>query len=213
MTLIGAYSLTSCSTSSRSRASSYLVIQYTPLTAGLYTVGSLIGVLVVKSVYEQQATGIVSASKRTAVGLKVGAKDMAPFMAILGSIGVAIAMFVQTGFAQKLATVMIGLSGQNVLLLLVLAMIVSLVFGMGMPAPAAYILTASLAVTAMTQFGIRAINAHMFVFYFAMYASLTPPVGPSTIVGARIAEASFITTGKKRCKSLPRDSWCRTCSS
>lgn len=122
---------------------------------------------------------------------------MAPLLVILAAIGLAIKMFSGTGFAQRLSTLMIGLSGDSLLLLLVLAMIVSLVFGLGMPAPAAYILTASLGATAMIQMGIRDLTAHMFVFYFAMYASLTPPVGPSTVIAANIAEADFVETSKR----------------
>lgn len=173
------------------------IAQYTPLRAGYYTILVTIAVIFVKSVIEQGAAGIKAASKMTVDGLRQGAVDMAALMAVLGSIGVVIAVFTQTGFAQRLSSYMIGLSGESLLILLLLAMIVSLVFGLGMPAPAAYILTASLAAVAMTQFGIQVIAAHMFVFYFAMYSSLTPPVGPSTIVAAKLADAEYIETAKQ----------------
>lgn len=173
------------------------VAQYTPLRAGYYTILATIGVIFIRSVNEQGMTGVKNATTMTVDGLRQGAVDMASLMAVLGSIGVVIAVFTQTGFAQQLSNYMIGLSGQSLLLLLLLAMIVSLLFGLGMPAPAAYILTASLAAVAMTQFGIEVIAAHMFVFYFAMYSSLTPPVGPSTVVAAKIADAEYIETAKQ----------------
>ncbi|MDJ1434375.1 TRAP transporter fused permease subunit [Halostagnicola sp. A-GB9-2] len=173
------------------------VLRFSPLIAGYYTVLSLIGVFFVKTIVEDGRNGAKEATVKTVRGLRQGAVDMAALIAVLGSIGILIEVLTQTGFAQRLSTFMVGLAGGNLLLLLVLAMIVSLLFGLGMPAPAAYILTASLAATAMVGFGIRDITAHMFVFYFALYASFTPPVGPSTIIAAKLAEASYLETAKQ----------------
>lgn len=174
--------------------------QYTPLTSGYYATLTLIGFVAVKYLIEQRASGVANAVKDTANGLKVGSEEMAPLLVILGAIGIIIAVFTQTGFAQRLNTLMISLAGGSVLLLLLLAMAVSLIFGLGMPAPAAYVLVASLAGAAMVRFGLQELVAHMFVFYFAMYSSLTPPVGPSTIVAAKIADAEYIDTAIKSSK-------------
>ncbi len=173
------------------------IARYTPLRSGYYTILSTIGIIFIKSLIDQGPPGVKDASLMTIDGLRQGAIDMASLMAVLGSIGVVIAVFTQTGFAQRLSNYMIGLSGESMFILLILAMIVSLAFGLGMPAPAAYILTASLAAVAMTDFGIQVITAHMFVFYFAMYSSLTPPVGPSTIVAAQLADAEYAETAKQ----------------
>jgi TRAP-type uncharacterized transport system fused permease subunit len=161
---------------------------------------TLIGFVAVKYLVEQRTAGVANAVKDTANGLKVGSEEMAPLLVILGAIGIIIAVFTQTGFAQRLNTLMISLAGGSVLLLLLLAMAVSLIFGLGMPAPAAYVLVASLAGAAMVRFGLQELVAHMFVFYFAMYSSLTPPVGPSTIVAAKIADAEYIDTAIKSSK-------------
>ena len=180
------------------------VLQYTPLTSGYYATLTLIGMVAVKYLVEQRSAGVKSAVKDTAEGLKVGSEEMAPLLVILGAIGIIIAVFTQTGFAQRLNTLMISLAGGSVLLLLLLAMGVSLIFGLGMPAPAAYVLVASLAGAAMVRFGLQELVAHMFVFYFAMYSSLTPPVGPSTIVAAKIANAEYLDTAIKSSKlALP----------
>ncbi|WP_144906397.1 TRAP transporter permease [Halobellus captivus] len=180
------------------------VLQYTPLTAGFYTTLALVGFVFVKYVYEEKSAGAKSAVRDTVEGMKLGSEDMAPLLVILGVIGVIIGVFTQTGFAQRLNTLMISLAGGSILLLLLLAMAVSLIFGLGMPAPAAYVLVASLAGAAMVRFGVQELVAHMFVFYFAMYSSLTPPVGPSTIVAAKIAEAEYLDTAVKSSKlALP----------
>ena len=191
------------------------VLRFSPLIAGYYTVLALVAVSILKaiaeSVYagvERRETDIGTVASRGAAGVKdgivmtldglrQGAIDMAPLIAVLGSIGVLIEMFTATGFAQRLSTVMVAVAGGSLLLLLLLSMFISLLFGMGMPAPAAYILTASLAATAMIRFGVQDIAAHFFVFYFALYASFTPPVGPSTIIAARLADAPFAETAKQ----------------
>ncbi|WP_436348372.1 TRAP transporter permease [Natronorubrum sp. FCH18a] len=173
------------------------VLRFSPLISGYYTVLTMIGIFFVKTIFERGKIGAKEATTKTVDGLRQGAVDMAPLIAVLGSIGILIEVLTQTGFAQRLSTFMVGLAGGSLLLLLVLAMIVSLLFGLGMPAPAAYILTASLAATAMVGFGVRDIAAHMFVFYFALYASFTPPVGPSTIIAAKLAEATYLETAKQ----------------
>lgn len=173
------------------------VVRYSPLIAGYYTVLSLIGVIFVKTVVERGTGGVKDAAGMTVSGLRQGAVDMAPLLAVLGSIGIIIEVLTATGFAQRLSTFMVGLSGESLFLLLLLAMFVSLLFGLGMPAPAAYILTASLAATGMVRFGVQPLTAHLFVFYFAMYASFTPPVGPSTIIAAKLADATYFETAKQ----------------
>ena len=42
--------------------------------------------------------------------------------------------------------------------------------------------------------GVAPLQAHFFVFYFAVFSTLTPPVAVSVLAAARLAEASFLRT-------------------
>lgn len=99
-----------------------------------------------------------------------------------------------TGLGLSFSSLMIALSDGNLLLLLVLAMVASIVLGMGMTTVAAYIIVATLTIPALVQMGVNEIAAHMFCFYFAILSGITPPVAIGAFVAAGIAKANELRT-------------------
>ena len=180
---------------------------YTPMTAGLYTIATLIGVVIVKNVGARVANGafdrsyeVNSISRQTSNGLSQGGLEMAPLVGVLAAMGLIVELLETSGLTGRLGASIIGFADVTVLgvtgglaLVLVLAMIASIAFGLGMPTPAAYILVAFLIAEAVTELGVADITTHMFVFYFAMLSAITPPVAISVAVGSRIAGTSFMT--------------------
>ncbi len=112
-----------------------------------------------------------------------------------GTAGIIVSMLMLTGIGYKLSSILIDVSGGQVLVLLLLTMVVSIILGMGMPTSAAYILLATLIVPALTDMGIEKIAAHFFVFYFGIMANITPPVAIASYAAASIAESSAMKTG------------------
>lgn len=172
-----------------------VIQQLTPLSAGYYSVFSLVGVVAIVRIF---AHGIAVKSikefiKSTSNGFCQGAIDMAPLVAVLGSIGFAVTILSQTGITFKISFQMINIAGGSLIILLILAMIVSIIFGMGMPTPAAYILVVVLVAPGLNEVGIPSISAHMFVFYFAVLSAITPPIALAVAVAARIANCDFLT--------------------
>jgi len=70
--------------------------------------------------------------------------DMAPLVGVLAAMGLIIAMLTQTGLTSVISVRMVALGGGVLVVVLLLAMITSILFGLGMPTPAAYILVATL---------------------------------------------------------------------
>jgi TRAP-type uncharacterized transport system fused permease subunit len=70
-------------------------------------------------------------------------------------------------------------------------MLLALLFGMGLPTPAAYVLVALTLGHYLQQLGIDRIPAHFFIQYFAVFSAVTPPVALASLAGAKIAGASF----------------------
>jgi TRAP-type uncharacterized transport system fused permease subunit len=91
----------------------------------------------------------------------------------------------------------IGLGGNVLFFLLLVAMLTSILFGLGMPTPAAYILVAALVAPSLIQFGVEDLVAHMFIFYFAILSAITPPVAVAVAIGARISGAGFMLASKQ----------------
>jgi TRAP transporter 4TM/12TM fusion protein len=173
-----------------------VVLQYSPMTAGLYSTAVLVGVMYVRNVVtDSDRLDSVGETTRTAmVGLKRGATDMAPLVGVLGSMGIIVSMVTQTGLSQRLSATMLTFGGDILVVLLLLAMVTSILFGLGMPTPAAYILVVILVAPALIEAGVPQLTAHMYVFYFAMLSSITPPVAIAVVIGARIADADFLSS-------------------
>src|SRR3546814_13608527 len=73
-------------------------------------------------------------------------------------------------------------------------MVISLILGMGLPTPVAYIIVALAVVPFLQLLQVPPLQAHFFVFYFAVFSTLTPPVAVSVLAAAKLAGASQMDT-------------------
>lgn len=78
---------------------------------------------------------------------------------------------------------------------LVMAMLLAVLLGMGMPAVPAYINVALLMGPMLIGLGIATFTAHMFIFYFAIASAITPPVALAAFAAATITKAEPMATG------------------
>ena len=99
-----------------------------------------------------------------------------------------------TGIGIKLASFMNELRGDSLFLSLILAMIGALVLGMGMPTLPAYLIIIVVMGPALQNLGVSVLVAHLFVFYYGVASSLTPPVALAAYAAAPIAGSNPITT-------------------
>lgn len=172
-----------------------VVLRFTPLSAGMYTIFTLLIVIPGRNYLVDGASldTTIDTAKQTADGLYRGGVEMAPLVGVLAAMGVIIELLTQTGLAQRVSTLIVSLGGGSLLIVLLLGMLASVLFGLGMPTPAAYILVVILVAPGITAMNVPEITTHMFVFYFAMLSAITPPVAISVAVGSRIANTSFMT--------------------
>jgi len=109
--------------------------------------------------------------------------------------GFIMGLFQVSGLAFAFAAYLVNLGGQSLIALLILAALVSIVLGMGLPTLGVYVLLAILVAPALTKVGVPPIAAHMFILYFGMMSLITPPVAPAAYVAAAIAGAPSMATG------------------
>jgi len=128
-------------------------------------------------------------------GLITSIDGVALMGTISGALGIIVGILGLTGLTLKLSSIIIDIAGGSVLLLLILAMITSILFGMGLPTIAAYVLLVILVAPALEQLGIPLIVSHMFVFYFGCFSVLSPPVALASMAASSIAQADFWKTG------------------
>lgn len=108
--------------------------------------------------------------------------------------GIVIGVINMTGMGLRFSGILIELSGGHLFLLLLLTMIASIIMGMGLPPVASYIILAVLAAPAMTQLGVPAIAAHMFIFYYGVLSGITPPVAIAAYAASGIARSNPMST-------------------
>ncbi len=114
-----------------------------------------------------------------------------PVIAIAcASAGIVIGSIALTGVGFKIGAVIAALSASYGFVALILIAILAVIFGMGLPTTSAYIIAAALGVSSLTAHDFPALNAHLFVFYFAVLSNMTPPVALAAFAAGTVAQDS-----------------------
>jgi TRAP-type uncharacterized transport system fused permease subunit len=121
--------------------------------------------------------------------------DVASVAVPTAACGIIIGIVSRSGTAIKIAKIITNLGEGSIALALVVAMLGCLVMGMGLPTVASYLMANILFCPTLIQMGISKLAANMFVFYFGVFAQITPPVCLAAYAAAGIAEASQWKTG------------------
>jgi TRAP transporter 4TM/12TM fusion protein len=114
---------------------------------------------------------------------------------IAAAAGFIIGILNVTGLSFALTIALVHLGGGSPVALLLLAAGIAIILGMGMPTVGVYVLLAALVAPALTEVGIPALAAHLFVLYFGMLSMTTPPVAVAAYAAASIGQADFMRTG------------------
>ena len=169
---------------------------YAIMLAGLYATLTYLLLRILFSVLEIKTghSSLKTVARNILEGVKRGAEFAAPLVVMLSCMGIIVSLLTVTGFTLKLVYFLVELSHGNLIFLLLLVMLTCILFGMGVPTVAAYLLTVILAAPALIKFGIIPLNAHFFVFYFAIVSGITPPVAICCATASKIADSSFLKT-------------------
>lgn len=124
-----------------------------------------------------------------------GAKQSLSVMAACAVVGIIIGVVSLTSFGSVMTSSIMSIGAGSLFLTLFFTMIASMILGMGLPSIPAYIITATMAAPALANFDIPILVAHMFVFYFGLFANITPPVALAAFAGAGIAGGDPMRTG------------------
>lgn len=156
--------------------------------AAIYTIGITILVAQIKKTTRMSFKDVLEA-------LELGAKQSLSVMIACAIVGVIIGVVSLTSFGSVLASAIAALGAGSLLLTCFFTMIASLILGMGLPSIPAYIITATMAAPALAEYGVPVLVAHMFVFYFGIFANVTPPVALAAFAGAGISGGDPMKTG------------------
>ncbi|WP_233270639.1 TRAP transporter permease [Chachezhania sediminis] len=159
--------------------------------AGAIAFLSSMALLLVLAVVTGKAAKLPGAVKVLGVetfrGLADSARKSLQLISVMACAGIVVGVLGLTGLGGRFSSVLLSAAGESQALAFALAMMISIVLGMGMPTTAAYAIAAAVVAPALQQMGISALAAHMFVFYCAVISAITPPVAIAAFAGAAIA--------------------------
>lgn len=90
----------------------------------------------------------------------------------------------------------VALTGEIYLLVaLTMAMLATILLGMGMPTLPAYVNVILILGPLLVALGTSYFTAHMFIFYFAVASAITPPVAIAAFAASTISKAEPLATG------------------
>ena len=164
-----------------------MLMGYSPGFAAVIGILSCVAVSWVKADTRMKLGEFVEAAcEGTRNSLKIGGT--------VGVIGIIISVLTFSGLILTFANIIIQLADGSLFLTILFIALASLVLGMGVPVTAAYLITAVIAVPALTHLGVNMLAAHMIVYWLSQDSNISPPVCIAAFTGAAIAKANMWRT-------------------
>lgn len=124
------------------------------------------------------------AAGRMADALLNASRQVAMIAAIILCASIIIGVLGATGLGVKITSVILAGSGGSLWASLLLTALACLILGMEVPTTAAYVICVSVAGPALMKLGLEPLQAHLFVFWFALLSTITPPVCGAVFIAA-----------------------------
>ena len=117
-------------------------------------------------------------------------------IAMIGSIIICASIIIGvlgiTGLGIKLTSFIVSGSGGMLWPSLLLTAVACLLLGMEVPTTAAYVICVSVAGPALIDLGLEPLQAHLFVFWFALLSTITPPVCGAVFIAAGMVGENWL---------------------
>ncbi len=134
---------------------------------------------------------------RLAQAALTAGRQIAVIGAIILCASLVIGVLSLTGLGVKVTSAILSLSGGQLWPALLLTALACLVLGMEVPTTAAYVICVSVAGPALTELGLPLLTAHLFVFWFALLSTITPPVCGAVFIAAGMADENWLKVAGK----------------
>ena len=133
-----------------------------------------------------------AAGGRMVNALLNAAQQVAMIAAIILCASIIIGVLSITGLGVKITSLILEGSGGLLWPSLLLTALACLILGMEVPTTAAYVICVSVAGPALTRLGLEPLQAHLFVFWFALLSTITPPVCGAVFIAAGMIGENWV---------------------
>jgi len=163
------------------------LLTWTPTKAAIVTAAAIIPISFMRR--ETRLT-----PRKIIAGLRDATYSFLPLAGAVIAMGILIATAMVSGLGLKFSTLMLALSGESLVLMLLVTAVACIIMGMGVGGIAVYVFAAVMIAPALVQTGVPLMQAHLFIFYFAQIQCITPPVCLASYTAASIAQANPLKT-------------------
>jgi len=118
--------------------------------------------------------------------LKKGTIDVLSVAATCAGAGIIVGVVTLTGLGLQFSSIVIELARGNLFVTILFTAFALWVIGLAVPVTGTYIIAVVITAPAMIKLGVPEYAAHMFVFYYAVLAEVTPPTALSAFAAAAI---------------------------
>jgi TRAP transporter 4TM/12TM fusion protein len=116
-----------------------------------------------------------------------GGRQFGELLMSVAVVGIIVAVLAATGLPNDFTILVSQAGGGELVLTLMIAAAASLMLSMGIPTLPAYLTVILILGPTLTELGISTLVAHLFVLYFCVASSITPPVAIAAYAAASIA--------------------------
>jgi TRAP transporter 4TM/12TM fusion protein len=165
------------------------VVKVTPQYAACLAILSAAALLVVDAKLTFNAKRTLERLENTCVN---AGKQIATIASIILCASIIIGVLGITGLGVKITSLILSGSGGMLWPALLLTAIACLILGMEVPTTAAYVICVSIAGPALMDLGLEPLQAHLFVFWFALLSTITPPVCGAVFIAAGMVNENWL---------------------
>jgi TRAP transporter 4TM/12TM fusion protein len=166
----------------------FMLWGFTPTLSVLYATG-----LAVALSFLRRETALGPA--RLWKALESGALNVLSVAATCATAGIIVGVVTLTGLGLKFASIIVAFAGHSVVLTALYTALAMWLLGLAVPVTASYIIAAVVLAPALVQLGVPPYAAHMFIFYYAVLADVSPPTALAPFAAAAITGGNpFATT-------------------
>jgi len=121
-----------------------------------------------------------------------GGRQVATIASIILCASIIIGVLGQTGLGVKITSLILSVANEQLWPALLLTALACLLLGMEVPTTAAYVICVSVAGPALQQLGMEPLLVHLFVFWFALLSTITPPVCGAVFIASGMVDENWL---------------------
>jgi TRAP-type uncharacterized transport system fused permease subunit len=178
-----------------------IVMMFSPRYAGFWAVAINIVMFLVFTIpvgtgvgLEKAVGSVKKSGSQIVAGMVEGGGTVATIGVLVAGAQIMVGTLGITGLPLKLSQLITRFGIDSLFPLLFAAMLIACILGGPLPTVPSYLITAAVVVPLFSKFGLAPVLIHLFIFYFACFSGLTPPVFGPVYATAAFAEAGLWET-------------------